>query len=260
MNVEQFATELKVDPALLVKQLQAAGVAVKGTNDELSDQDKTRLLDYLRGKHGAREPKTKITLTRKQSSEIKTADSTGRTRTVQVEVRKKRVLVKREGPGAEAVSSETAAPIEEMPVIEVMPPVPEPVEIPVEAAVESPAEVVAEEVPAPAEESPPVQPIIEEPIAVAEAPEVVEPVVMAPAAPAAPAAPRVIPSILSDAERKVREQEAKRNAQLRAIQEAELKVKQDREIARRKLQSMGIAIDELTPEQEEYLRSYRQGT
>lgn len=34
----------------------------------------------------------------------------------------------------------------------------------------------------------------------------------------------------------------------------------DREIARRKLQSMGIAIDELTPEQEEYLRSYRQGT
>jgi translation initiation factor IF-2 len=99
MNVEQFATELKVDPALLVKQLQAAGVTVAGTQEELSDQDKTRLLDYLRGKHGAKEPKTKITLTRKQSSEIKTADSAGRTRTVQVEVRKKRVLVKREGAG-----------------------------------------------------------------------------------------------------------------------------------------------------------------
>ncbi|HNF89219.1 MAG TPA: hypothetical protein PLL19_07815, partial [Thiobacillaceae bacterium] len=80
MNVEQFATELKVDPALLVKQLQAAGVGVQGTRDELSDQDKTRLLDYLRGKHGAKEPKTKITLTRKQSTEIKTADSAGRTR------------------------------------------------------------------------------------------------------------------------------------------------------------------------------------
>lgn len=96
MNVEQFATELKVDPALLVKQLQAAGVSVKGAGDTLSDLDKTRLLDYLRGKHGASAPKTKITLTRKQSSEIKTADSSGRTRTVQVEVRKKRVLVKRE--------------------------------------------------------------------------------------------------------------------------------------------------------------------
>ncbi|PIV87974.1 MAG: translation initiation factor IF-2, partial [Hydrogenophilales bacterium CG17_big_fil_post_rev_8_21_14_2_50_63_12] len=96
MNVEQFATELKVAPALLVEQLQAAGVTVKETGDVLSDQDKSRLLDYLRGKHGAREGKSKITLTRKQTSEIKTADSSGRTRTVQVEVRKKRTLIKRE--------------------------------------------------------------------------------------------------------------------------------------------------------------------
>ena len=34
----------------------------------------------------------------------------------------------------------------------------------------------------------------------------------------------------------------------------------DREIASRKLRSMGIVIDGLTPEHEEYLRSYRQGT
>ncbi|GIU99185.1 MAG: adenosylhomocysteinase [Actinomycetota bacterium] len=34
----------------------------------------------------------------------------------------------------------------------------------------------------------------------------------------------------------------------------------DREVARLKLQAMGIAIDELTPEQEEYLRSWEQGT
>ena len=94
MNVEQFASELKLEPALLVKQLQAAGVSVTGTGDALSDQDKNKLLDYLRGKHGARDPKTKITLTRKSTSEIKTADSAGRTRTVQVEVRKKRVLIK----------------------------------------------------------------------------------------------------------------------------------------------------------------------
>jgi translation initiation factor IF-2 len=105
MNVEQFANELKVPPALLVEQLQAAGVSVKAPADELSDQDKSRLLDYLRDKHGAKAPKTKITLTRKQTSEIKTADSTGKSRTIQVEVRKKRVLVKRE----------TAAPAEEAP-------------------------------------------------------------------------------------------------------------------------------------------------
>ncbi len=220
MNVEQFATELKVDPALLVKQLQAAGVTVKGTGDVLSDQDKTRLLDYLRGKHGARDPKTKITLTRKQSTEIKTADSTGRTRTVQVEVRKKRVLVKREGPAAEAPAAESPLPVEEAPALEVVaPPLPEPVEIP--------APVPAEAAPVPVPEPEPATP---EPEPEAEAPAAEpEPV----AAPAAPVTPRVIPSILSEAERKVREEEAKRTAKLRAIQEAELKAKQDREAARR---------------------------
>jgi translation initiation factor IF-2 len=249
MNVEQFATELKVDPALLVKQLQAAGVAVKGTTDELSDQDKSRLLDYLRGKHGAREPKTKITLTRKQSSEIKTADSTGRTRTVQVEVRKKRVLVKREGPGAEVASGEP--PVEEAPVIEMAPAqetvvemVPEvPMEAPVDVVVPVPEPVVETPEPAP-------EPVVEEPVPapVAE-PEVVEPVLAPTPAPApTPPAPRVIPSILSDAERKVREQEAKRNAQLRAIQEAELKVKQDREVARRQAEEAAKVAAAKPPE------------
>jgi translation initiation factor IF-2 len=109
MNVEQFAKELKVQPAMLIEQLSAAGVSVKGPDDALTDQDKARLLDYLRLKHGAKEPKGKITLTRKQTSEIKTADDTGKSRTIPVEVRKKRTLVKRETPhGAE----ETPAPVE----------------------------------------------------------------------------------------------------------------------------------------------------
>ena len=232
MNVEQFATELKVDPALLVKQLQAAGVAVKGTRDDLSDQDKSRLLDYLRGKHGAREPKTKITLTRKQSSEIKTADSAGRTRTVQVEVRKKRVLVKREGPGAEVAPSE--APHDEELVAIATAPEPE------IAATEIPVEAEAV-VGAPEERSEPAEPVVEEaqPTPAME-PEVVEAAAAEQPAPA-PAHPRVIPSILSDSERKAREQEAKRNAKLRAIQEAELKAKQDREAARRQAEESAKA-------------------
>jgi translation initiation factor IF-2 len=172
MNVEQFATELKVEPAQLVKQLQAAGVVVKGASDELSDQDKTRLLDYLRGKHGTREPKTKITLTRKQSSEIKTADSAGRTRTVQVEVRKKRVLVKREGAGPDAVPGEPMPSLEEAPVMEAGLP-PEPVQAPVEMPAPEPVPEVA-----------PSEPIVEEmPPEPAEAPEPVEPVAPAPPPP-----------------------------------------------------------------------------
>ncbi|HNA82490.1 MAG TPA: translation initiation factor IF-2 [Thiobacillaceae bacterium] len=220
MNVEQFATELKVDPALLVKQLQAAGVGVQGTRDELSDQDKTRLLDYLRGKHGAKEPKTKITLTRKQSTEIKTADSAGRTRTVQVEVRKKRVLVKREGAGAESAASEVLPAEMPIPVIE-EPQVPLPEPVP--EVIEAPVPAVEPEVVEPAPE-----------------PEVTVEAEPAPA-PEPTVTPRVIPSILSDSERKAREDEARRTAQLRAIQEAELKAKQEREAARRQAEEAARA-------------------
>ena len=95
-SVAQFASELKVPPSVLLEQLRAAGVDKRVPEDALSEQDKSRLLDYLRRAHGAEEPKTKITLTRKQTSEIRKADATGKTRTVQVEVRKKRVFVKRD--------------------------------------------------------------------------------------------------------------------------------------------------------------------
>jgi len=110
-SVAQFASELKVPPSVLIEQLRAAGVEKQVPEDGLSEQDKSRLLAYLRRSHGAEEPKTKITLTRKQTSEIRKADATGKTRTVQVEVRKKRVFVKRDPSevAAAAVAAETPA-------------------------------------------------------------------------------------------------------------------------------------------------------
>ncbi|MEP6942872.1 MAG: translation initiation factor IF-2 [Betaproteobacteria bacterium] len=107
-TIEKFATELKMPPGILLEQLSAAGVGVKKEGDKLSEQDKTRLLDYLRKQHGGVELKKKITLTRKQTTEIKAADSTGRARTIQVEVRKKRVFVKRDGPETAPMPEETA--------------------------------------------------------------------------------------------------------------------------------------------------------
>jgi len=102
-SVAQFAGELKVQPAVLIEQLKAAGVEKRLADDTLTEQDKTKLLEYLRKAHGATDAKTKITLTRKQTSEIKKADASGKSRTIQVEVRKKRVFVKREaGEGAPA--------------------------------------------------------------------------------------------------------------------------------------------------------------
>ncbi|HEX7272663.1 MAG TPA: translation initiation factor IF-2 [Casimicrobiaceae bacterium] len=107
-TIEQFATELKMPSGALLEQLAKAGVAGKREGDKLSETDKTRLLEYLRKSHGGQEQKKKITLTRKQTSEIKAADSTGRARTIQVEVRKKRVFVKRDGAEAAPVVEEAA--------------------------------------------------------------------------------------------------------------------------------------------------------
>ncbi len=96
-SVSQFASELGLPSGLLLEQLHAAGVRRALKEDTvLTEQDKTQLLEYLRRVHGAKEGKSKITLTRRQTSEIKKADSTGKSRTIQVEVRKKRVLVKRD--------------------------------------------------------------------------------------------------------------------------------------------------------------------
>src|SRR5687768_1130064 len=94
MNVEQFASELGMPPAALLEQLQAAGVRKHMTEDSLTEKDKTQLLEYLRKIHGAKEEKSRISLPRRQTSEIKKSDSTGKARSIQVEVRKKRVFVK----------------------------------------------------------------------------------------------------------------------------------------------------------------------
>jgi translation initiation factor IF-2 len=115
-TIDKFATELKMPAGILLEQLAAAGVAGKKQGDKLSEQDKTRLLDYLRKQHGGLEQKKKITLTRKQTTEIKAADSTGRARTIQVEVRKKRVFVKRDGADA-AAAAEEAPPVAPQPIV-----------------------------------------------------------------------------------------------------------------------------------------------
>src|SRR5918999_4991261 len=107
-SVAQFASELKVPPSVLLEQLRAAGVDKRQPDDALSEQDKSRLLEYLRRSHGSTDAKNKITLTRRQTSEIKKTDASGKYRTVQVEVRKKRVFVKRDPAevAAQAVAAE----------------------------------------------------------------------------------------------------------------------------------------------------------
>ncbi|WP_194711352.1 translation initiation factor IF-2 [Noviherbaspirillum soli] len=113
-NVAQFATELKMPADLLLTQLRAAGVEKSSTSDQLSKEDKDKLLGHLRRAHGVApdSEKKKITLTRKETTEIKQADATGKSRTIQVEVRKKRTFVQRAEPVAEEVpAAQAAAPV-----------------------------------------------------------------------------------------------------------------------------------------------------
>ncbi|MFZ6749888.1 translation initiation factor IF-2 [Undibacterium sp. Ren11W] len=107
-NVAQFATELKMSADLLLTQLHAAGVSKSSTSDVLSKEDKDKLLAHLRTSHGVTSDAKKITLTRKENTEIKQADATGKSRTIQVEVRKKRTFVKRDESSPETQTEHAA--------------------------------------------------------------------------------------------------------------------------------------------------------
>ena len=191
----------------LLEQLAKAGVDKAATDDLLSEQDKTRLLDYLRKAHGESAPKPKITLTRKQTSEIKSADAMGKARTIQVEVRKKRTFIKRDPTEAVvAAPLPTPEPVPEPPVL-VPEPTPEPLIVVPEPVLE-PLIVVPEPMPEPVPE-----PIKEAPVRI----------------PGTRTTVKKAPSILDAQTIARREADAKRHADLAAFQAAELKTKQERE-------------------------------
>ncbi len=216
MTVSQFATELKMPAPALLEQLAKAGVSKQESNDVLSEQDKTRLLDYLRKSHGDTVPKAKITLTRKQTSEIRASDSTGKARTIQVEVRKKRVFVKRDASEL-AAEAATEAPV----LVEVaVEPVTEVAAVAVAVAVAPEPAPVPEVVQVVEAEKPVDVPVVETPAVEVEA--------KAPAAkPTKPAS--VTRSVIDPAQRALREAESKRQGKLSAIQAAEFKEKNERE-------------------------------
>lgn len=103
VNVKQLAEVLNVSVDRLLDQLGKAGMSFSNEGDTVSDDEKQRLLDFLRDTHGGSESKTgepkKITLKRKTVSELRQPGagraSAARGKTVSVEVRKKRTYVKR---------------------------------------------------------------------------------------------------------------------------------------------------------------------
>jgi translation initiation factor IF-2 len=112
-TVAEFAAELKKTTAQLIEQLGVAGVAKASASDVLTEADKQKLLGYLQTSHGTvTGERKKITLTKKSTTEIKQADASGKARTIQVEVRKKRTFIQRDDEEAAPplVNEVSAAP------------------------------------------------------------------------------------------------------------------------------------------------------
>jgi translation initiation factor IF-2 len=250
MNVEQFAQELKLPPLLLLEQLKAAGVSKNDIADTMSEADKSHLLDYLRKVHGGgtEVAKTKITITRKQTGEIRKTDSTGKSRTIQVETRKSRTYVKRDVSAAAAEAQPAAEPVEEViPVAPVEESAPPAVEIQAEAIQAEKPEPVIEKPAEPVEAKPaPVEAVAAEPVVAEVAPPKEEVVEAAPAKEAKPAEAAPAPkktriikkaSILNEAEVKSREEEARRHTALQERQAADAKARAELIVMRKQAEA-----------------------
>ncbi|WP_432697477.1 translation initiation factor IF-2 [Marinobacterium sp. YM272] len=138
VTVKQLADVVGVSVERLLKQMQEAGIDNKKDGSVVSENERQTLLAYLKRSHGedaeAGEPK-KITLKRKTTSQLKVSGASGKRKTVNIEVRKKRTYVKRteleESAPEEAV---TEAPVAAAPAAAEKTEVEAAVEVPVAEA------------------------------------------------------------------------------------------------------------------------------
>lgn len=102
-TVRQLAEVVGIPLDKFMEQLQEAGLAVASADEAISDDEKMKLLKHLRQRHGKDAPDSidaalpkRVTLKRRSVSELKQSRAPGQlSKTVSVEVRKKRTYVKR---------------------------------------------------------------------------------------------------------------------------------------------------------------------
>lgn len=109
-TVRQLAEVVKIPLERLLEQLKEAGLSASAPDDVINDDEKMKLLAHLRKRHGKGEGEregtpTRVVLERRKLTEIKQASVPGSsTKTIHVEVRKKKTYIKRpEVSDAEAV-------------------------------------------------------------------------------------------------------------------------------------------------------------
>jgi translation initiation factor IF-2 len=150
-TVRQLADMVKTPLEQLLKQLQEAGLSVRTPDDIINDDEQMRLLTHLRKSHGKGQGEgdnspSRVTLARRKVTEIKQASVPGSsTKTISVEVRKKKTYIKRADVDEVKVVEPTKVEVEALK---------QPVEIEAVAPVEIIAPVVVESVIAPVEQTP----------------------------------------------------------------------------------------------------------
>ena len=90
----------------LIQQFADAGIR-KSADDSVTSQEKQTLLTHLNREHGS--APDKLTLQRKTRSTLNIPGTGGKSKSVQIEVRKKRTFVKRDPQEAERLAAEEQA-------------------------------------------------------------------------------------------------------------------------------------------------------
>ena len=159
-TVRQLAEIVKIPLERLLVQLKEAGLRATKAEDEITEEEKTKLLAHLRQRHGnfdAENSPSRVTLKRRKVTELKQANVPGSaTKTISIEVRKEKTYIKREQPIVEKLPEKTEVKL--APVVEAIVEKPVVVETP---AIEKTVEPVSElktETSAPEVETKSVQP------------------------------------------------------------------------------------------------------
>ncbi|HCT08818.1 MULTISPECIES: translation initiation factor IF-2 [unclassified Pseudomonas] len=112
VTVKQLADEVKTPVERLLQQMREAGLPHTAADEGVSDSEKQSLLTHLKSSHKAKvEEPRKITLQRKTTSTLRVAGS----KSISVEVRKKKVFVQR---SPEEIEAERKRELEERRAVE----------------------------------------------------------------------------------------------------------------------------------------------
>ena len=97
--IKKLAEQIGISAQKLLEQLEAAGITGKDSEGALNDDERTTLLTYLRSvKQGSSSasPRQRVSMNRRTSSAVKQNSRGGSSRTVHVEVKKRRTFVKKD--------------------------------------------------------------------------------------------------------------------------------------------------------------------